>query len=501
MYVHGGRFKAVHTLDGERTALGYFDTAVEAAVAYARHVQVHGRHRPRGEERVEGAGSRVQGATSSADTSASAGSDTLAQMERCATILAALMRRKDASWFLEPVPAHTRGYALVVSSPMDYGTIEAKLTAGRYADAAAFAADVRLVAANALAYSPDVDDICHMAARANLAAFEKAFDRAGLAIDSSAAADGLQLHLAKDAAMAGPNSSTGYDGVYKTRGGHFQAQHKWSSIGKFGTAVEAAVAYANRVTHATEPGAGSGSGEPSGATDGDETVCEICLDPDDAASMLICDAIGCARGFHMACLTPPIISIPAGSWVCPTCAGELACAECGSREDEGSMLLCDGEGCGISIHMGCLSQPLEDVPEGDWLCPKCDGASTASDGAGPCPLETHEERRASADRPPSAASTRKRGQETAGEYDAPRTRRCAISTHHHSYMTFHARPRPSMTTGVYDAPRTRRFVSGAPRLHLEAVELEWSSISPAANAEVSRRKRAMKVCGTPTCFR
>ena len=50
---------------------------------------------------------------------------------------------------------------------MDYGTIGGKLSAGGYADPMAFASDVRLVAANAIAYNPEPDNECHLAARAN----------------------------------------------------------------------------------------------------------------------------------------------------------------------------------------------------------------------------------------------------------------------------------------------------------------------------------------------
>ena len=33
------------------------------------------------------------------------------------------------------------------------------------------------------------------------------------------------------------------------------------------------------------------------------------------------------------------------------------------------MLLCDN--CDTGWHIYCLTPPLEDVPEGDWLCPRC----------------------------------------------------------------------------------------------------------------------------------
>jgi hypothetical protein len=36
-----------------------------------------------------------------------------------------------------------------------------------------------------------------------------------------------------------------------------------------------------------------------------------------AAHMLVCDR--CSRGWHMACMIPPMDVVPAGWWVCPCC--------------------------------------------------------------------------------------------------------------------------------------------------------------------------------------
>ena len=30
-----------------------------------------------------------------------------------------------------------------------------------------------------------------------------------------------------------------------------------------------------------------------------------------------------------------------------------------------------GKGCGAEFHMGCLSPPLKEVPDGEWFCPTC----------------------------------------------------------------------------------------------------------------------------------
>ena len=50
-----------------------------------------------------------------------------------------------------------------------------------------------------------------------------------------------------------------------------------------------------------------------------ETVgCELCGCGEDDESMLLCDA--CERGFHMGCLKPPLQQVPAGEWLCDSCA-------------------------------------------------------------------------------------------------------------------------------------------------------------------------------------
>lgn len=59
-------------------------------------------------------------------------------------------------------------------------------------------------------------------------------------------------------------------------------------------------------------------------------------------------------------LTTPTKSDPLAKYVCLNC----------NRGDvEEAMLLCDG--CDDSYHTFCLIPPLNDVPKGDWRCPKC----------------------------------------------------------------------------------------------------------------------------------
>ena len=50
-------------------------------------------------------------------------------------------------------------------------------------------------------------------------------------------------------------------------------------------------------------------------------------------------------------------------------ADKIRCMVCGSRDDEDKMVLCDG--CDRGYHLACMSPPLDDIPEGDWFCKLC----------------------------------------------------------------------------------------------------------------------------------
>ena len=45
------------------------------------------------------------------------------------------------------------------------------------------------------------------------------------------------------------------------------------------------------------------------------------------------------------------------------------CSVCTRGDGEECMLLCDG--CDEAFHTYCLIPPLNDIPKGDWRCPKC----------------------------------------------------------------------------------------------------------------------------------
>ena len=60
------------------------------------------------------------------------------------------------------MPKDTEDYFTTISSPMDYGSVHSKLEAAGYPDADAFASDTcgskRLIASNAVTYSPESDN-------------------------------------------------------------------------------------------------------------------------------------------------------------------------------------------------------------------------------------------------------------------------------------------------------------------------------------------------------
>ena len=60
-----------------------------------------------------------------------------------------------------------------------------------------------------------------------------------------------------------------------------------------------------------------GSVHPELAVVPEGLPCFACREKKGAASMLLCDH--CQRGWHMACLTPPLSTLPFGAWTCPRC--------------------------------------------------------------------------------------------------------------------------------------------------------------------------------------
>ncbi|XP_016893522.1 chromodomain-helicase-DNA-binding protein 4 isoform X2 [Cynoglossus semilaevis] len=133
--------------------------------------------------------------------------------------------------------------------------------------------------------------------------------------------------------------------------------------------------------------------------DGYETdhqdYCEVCQQ---GGEIILCDT--CPRAYHMVCLDPDMEKAPEGKWSCPHCEKEgiqweakddLSDVEVEDEEDRreegveeeddhhieycrvckdgGELLCCDT--CPSSYHIHCLNPPLPEIPNGEWICPRC----------------------------------------------------------------------------------------------------------------------------------
>ncbi|XP_030377909.1 zinc finger protein ubi-d4 [Scaptodrosophila lebanonensis] len=77
----------------------------------------------------------------------------------------------------------------------------------------------------------------------------------------------------------------------------------------------------------------------------------------------------CGRSGHPSCLqfTPNmIISVKRYRWQCIECK---YCSICGTSDNDDQLLFCDD--CDRGYHMYCLSPPLVTPPEGSWSCKLC----------------------------------------------------------------------------------------------------------------------------------
>uniref|UniRef100_A0A670ZWZ5 Chromodomain helicase DNA binding protein 4 n=1 Tax=Pseudonaja textilis TaxID=8673 RepID=A0A670ZWZ5_PSETE len=140
-----------------------------------------------------------------------------------------------------------------------------------------------------------------------------------------------------------------------------------------------------------------GEEDATATVDGYETdhqdYCEVCQQ---GGEIILCDT--CPRAYHMVCLDPDMEKAPEGKWSCPHCEKEgiqweakednsegeetmedvVGDAEeeddhhmefCRVCKDGGELLCCDA--CPSSYHIHCLNPPLPEIPNGEWLCPRC----------------------------------------------------------------------------------------------------------------------------------
>uniref|UniRef100_A0A673B577 Chromodomain helicase DNA binding protein 3 n=1 Tax=Sphaeramia orbicularis TaxID=375764 RepID=A0A673B577_9TELE len=146
-----------------------------------------------------------------------------------------------------------------------------------------------------------------------------------------------------------------------------------------------------------------GDEEGDGYETDHQDYCEVCQQ---GGEIILCDT--CPRAYHLVCLEPELDKAPEGKWSCPHCekegiqweakdedfddfeedsedrvisdvsAGIPTGAEeedddhmefCRVCKDGGELLCCDT--CTSSYHIHCLNPPLPEIPNGEWLCPRC----------------------------------------------------------------------------------------------------------------------------------
>ncbi|XP_067117973.1 chromodomain-helicase-DNA-binding protein 3 isoform X4 [Osmerus mordax] len=148
-----------------------------------------------------------------------------------------------------------------------------------------------------------------------------------------------------------------------------------------------------------------GDEEVDGYETDHQDYCEVCQQ---GGEIILCDT--CPRAYHLVCLEPELEKAPEGKWSCPHCekegiqweakdeefedfeeemedggAGEPGAGGvpvgveeeedddhmefCRVCKDGGELLCCDA--CTSSYHIHCLNPPLPEIPNGEWLCPRC----------------------------------------------------------------------------------------------------------------------------------
>ncbi|XP_073182881.1 chromodomain-helicase-DNA-binding protein 3 isoform X2 [Lepidochelys kempii] len=135
----------------------------------------------------------------------------------------------------------------------------------------------------------------------------------------------------------------------------------------------------------------AGEEEVDGYETDHQDYCEVCQQ---GGEIILCDT--CPRAYHLVCLDPELDKAPEGKWSCPHCEKEGVQWEAkeedeeyeeeleeeGEKEEEddhmeycrvckdgGELLCCDA--CISSYHIHCLNPPLPEIPNGEWLCPRC----------------------------------------------------------------------------------------------------------------------------------
>ena len=136
-------------------------------------------------------------------------------------------------------------------------------------------------------------------------------------------------------------------------------------------------------TKTTDPFPNGSGDEAHEAGEGYETdhqdYCEVCQQ---GGEIILCDT--CPRAYHLVCLEPELEEAPEGKWSCPHCESEGNLIEpepedttpkdehmnfCQVCKDGGDLICC--ESCPSAYHVYCLNPPLRNVPDEEWMCPRC----------------------------------------------------------------------------------------------------------------------------------
>ncbi|WKX97540.1 hypothetical protein Q1695_013309 [Nippostrongylus brasiliensis] len=108
-----------------------------------------------------------------------------------------------------------------------------------------------------------------------------------------------------------------------------------------------------------------------------QDYCEVCRQ---GGEVILCDT--CPRAYHTVCVDSEMEQPPEGEWSCPYCEEhgppappkeeepvKVNMEYCRVCKGTGSLLCCDN--CPSSFHAYCINPPLEQIPEDEWLCPRC----------------------------------------------------------------------------------------------------------------------------------
>ena len=103
------------------------------------------------------------------------------------------------------------------------------------------------------------------------------------------------------------------------------------------------------------------------------SICSFCLGTvehnRDSRSEQLVSCHECGNSGHPTCLkySPELVKrIMAEPWLCLECKKCMACGQAANADD---LLICDA--CDKGFHMECLQPPLNELPEGRWICPIC----------------------------------------------------------------------------------------------------------------------------------